>query len=51
VNHHASPRAYRRVLADDLKTVEAGKLTWGSSPTFKPFEFMRDGKAQGFDVD
>jgi polar amino acid transport system substrate-binding protein len=39
------------VFADDLKTVEAGKLTWGSSPTFKPFEFMRDGKAQGFDVD
>jgi len=38
-------------LAQDLKTVESGKLTWGSSPTFKPFEFMRDGKAQGFDVD
>jgi polar amino acid transport system substrate-binding protein len=37
--------------ADDPKTVEPGKLTWGSSPTFKPFEFMRDGKAQGFDVD
>jgi len=34
-----------------LKTVESGKLTWGSSPTFKPSEFMRDGKAQGFDVD
>jgi len=38
-------------IAQDLKTVEPGKLTWGSSPTFKPFEFMRDGKAQGFDVD
>jgi len=38
-------------FAQDLKTVEPGKLTWGSSPTFKPFEFMRDGKAQGFDVD
>jgi len=38
-------------FAQDLKTVESGKLTWGSSPTFKPFEFMRDGKAQGFDVD
>jgi polar amino acid transport system substrate-binding protein len=37
--------------AQDLKTVDSGKLTWGSSPTFKPFEFMRDGKAQGFDVD
>jgi len=39
------------VFAQDLKTVEPGKLTWGSSPTFKPFEFMRDGKGQGFDVD
>lgn len=39
------------VSAQELKTVEAGKLTWGSSPTFKPFEFMRDGQAQGFDVD
>jgi polar amino acid transport system substrate-binding protein len=38
-------------FAGDLNTIEAGKLTWGSSPTFKPFEFMRDGKAQGFDVD
>jgi polar amino acid transport system substrate-binding protein len=38
-------------LAQELKTVEAGKLTWGSSPTFKPFEFMRDGQPQGFDVD
>jgi hypothetical protein len=57
VNHHALPAltaalliVVSPVLADDLKTVEAGKLTWGSSPTFKPFEFMRDGKAQGFDV-
>ncbi len=38
-------------LAQDIKTVEAGKLTWGSSPTFKPFEFMKDGKPMGFDVD
>lgn len=37
--------------AQDLKLVEAGKLTWGSSPTFKPFEFMVDGKPTGFDVD
>jgi polar amino acid transport system substrate-binding protein len=37
--------------AEDLKVVEAGKLTWGSSPTFTPFEFMRDGKPMGFDVD
>jgi polar amino acid transport system substrate-binding protein len=33
------------------QTVEAGKLTWGSSPTFMPFEFMRDGRPVGFDVD
>jgi polar amino acid transport system substrate-binding protein len=39
------------LLAQDLKTVEPGKLTWGSSPTFKPFEFIRDGKPVGFDVD
>ena len=28
-----------------------GKLTWGASPTFAPFEFQRDGQAVGFDVD
>lgn len=32
-------------------TVAAGKLSWGASPTFAPFEFQRDGKAVGFDVD
>lgn len=37
--------------AQEVKVVEAGKLTWGSSPTFTPFEFMRDGKPVGFDVD
>jgi polar amino acid transport system substrate-binding protein len=37
--------------ADDLHLVEPGKLTWGSSPTFVPFEFMVDGKPRGFDVD
>ncbi len=37
--------------AQDVKLVEAGKLTWGSSPTFAPFEFVRDGKPTGFDVD
>lgn len=36
---------------DDLQLVEPGKLTWGSSPTFVPFEFMRDGKPAGFDID
>ena len=38
-------------VAADLQTVEPGKLTWGTSPTFIPFEFMRDGKPMGFDVD
>jgi polar amino acid transport system substrate-binding protein len=38
-------------VADDLHLVEPGKLTWGSSPTFVPFEFMVDGKPKGFDVD
>ncbi|MFI5011890.1 MAG: ABC transporter substrate-binding protein [Hyphomicrobiales bacterium] len=37
--------------ADELQLVEPGKLTFGSSPTFTPFEFMRDGKPAGFDVD
>ena len=32
-------------------TVAAGKLTWGASPTFAPFEFQRDGQSVGFDVD
>lgn len=37
--------------AQEPKLVEPGKLTWGSSPTFAPFEFIRDGKPQGFDID
>ncbi|MEJ1978079.1 MAG: ABC transporter substrate-binding protein [Acetobacteraceae bacterium] len=37
--------------ADEPQLVEAGKLTWGTSPTFMPFEYIRDGKAIGFDVD
>ena len=32
-------------------TVTEGKLSWGTSPTFAPFEFQRDGQAVGFDVD
>ena len=32
-------------------TVAAGKLSWGASPTFAPFEFQRDGQTVGFDVD
>jgi polar amino acid transport system substrate-binding protein len=32
-------------------TVTAGELSWGTSPTFAPFEFQRDGQSVGFDVD
>ena len=32
-------------------TVTPGKLVWGASPTFAPFEFQRDGQTVGFDVD
>ena len=38
-------------LAAPPVTVAAGKLTWGTSPTFAPFEFQRDGQTVGFDVD
>jgi len=31
--------------------VEAGKLTWGAAATFPPFEYMKDDKPVGFDVD
>jgi polar amino acid transport system substrate-binding protein len=34
-----------------LPVVDAGKLTWGSAATFPPFEFMKDDKPLGFDVD
>lgn len=37
--------------SDDLKLIEPGKLTWGASLTFAPFEFVKDGKPVGFDVD
>lgn len=33
------------------RLVSAGLLTWGTSPTFAPFEFQRDNKSVGFDVD
>jgi polar amino acid transport system substrate-binding protein len=32
-------------------TVAEGKLSWGTSPTFAPFEFQKDGQSVGFDVD
>ena len=38
-------------LADEPKLIEPGKLIWGTSPTFIPYEFMKDSTAQGFDVD
>jgi polar amino acid transport system substrate-binding protein len=37
--------------ADEFKLVEAGKLTWGTSPTFIPFEFVKESVTQGFDID
>lgn len=38
-------------LAEEPQLVEAGKLTWGTSATFPPFEYMKDDKPAGFDVD
>ena len=37
--------------AADVKTVEAGKLTYGVAATFAPFEFTKDGMLTGFDID
>ncbi len=37
--------------ADAPKLVSSGELTWGVSTTFAPFEFQKDGKVVGFDVD
>jgi len=34
-----------------LPLIDAGKLTWGASVTFPPFESLADGKPVGFDVD
>lgn len=34
-----------------LPLVASGKLTWGAAATFPPFEFMKDDRALGFDVD
>ena len=38
-------------LAQTFELVDAGKLTWGTSATFPPFEYMTDDKPAGFDVD
>lgn len=37
--------------ADAPRSVAPGVLSWGTSPTFAPFEFQQDGKTVGFDVD
>ncbi|KAB8311850.1 ABC transporter substrate-binding protein [Erwinia endophytica] len=33
------------------ESVTPGKLTYGTAATFMPFEFMKDGKLTGFDID
>ena len=38
-------------LADEPKLIEPGKITWGTSPTFLPYEFVKDSITQGFDLD
>jgi polar amino acid transport system substrate-binding protein len=38
-------------LADEPKLIEPGKITWGTSPTFLPYEFVKDSVTQGFDLD
>lgn len=43
------------VAAQDVKAptklVEGGKLTYGTAATFRPFEYMVDGKLTGFDIE
>lgn len=42
------------VMAGDLSSatlVEKGALTYGVAGTFSPFEFQKDGKLTGFDID
>jgi polar amino acid transport system substrate-binding protein len=34
-----------------LPLLEKGKMTWGTSATFPPFESMQDGKPVGYDID
>jgi polar amino acid transport system substrate-binding protein len=38
-------------FAQSPELVEAGKLTWGASVTFPPFEFQQNNQPAGFDVD
>ncbi len=37
--------------AQTLPLIDSGKLTWGTSGTFPPFETLADGKPVGFDID
>jgi len=37
--------------AQTLPLIDSGKLIWGTSATFPPFESLQDGKPVGFDVD
>src|SRR5260370_10597153 len=43
-----------QAVASDLSSatlVEKGALTYGVAATFAPFEFQKDGKLTGFDID
>lgn len=37
--------------AAEPQLVSKGKLTYGTAATFMPFEYMKDGKLTGFDID
>ena len=39
------------VVAQAPQLADPGRLSWGTSPTFPPFEYMKDDKPVGFDVD
>lgn len=43
----AMPLATQAAIGD----VAPGKLTYGTAATFMPFEFVKDGKLTGFDID
>lgn len=38
-------------FAEAPQLVDPGALTWGTAPTFPPFEYMKNDKPIGFDVD
>jgi polar amino acid transport system substrate-binding protein len=47
----STPTTSTTTPAPTLKTVEAGKLIFGSDTSFPPFESMNGSVAEGFDVD